>query len=336
MKNKAILWWLIISAILVFVMIALGGLTRLTNSGLSMVEWQLFTLLPPLGEKAWLVEFNKYQTSPEFKLINVGMDLAGFKAIFWLEYAHRILGKFIGIFIILPAAYGYIKKYFTNETWPIIICALVMMQGLLGWYMVKSGLINNPHVSHYNLASHLFCAAILYSVIIWRILVYSPCTNRPTAILPGISPLLNCLLALTFLQIIMGAFVAGLKAGLVYNQFPLMGESFIPIELNYWNINLLSDPVFIQFLHRIIAYLILALSLITSYKLYTYKLHNYAIMLLLAPLAQTILGIVALIYHVPLVIALLHQSGSIVLLSVILFIRYCSTPENQYSVTKAL
>jgi len=319
--NKPIALWLLASALLVLLMIFIGGLTRLTHSGLSMVEWQLFNLFPPLTTEEWSVEFAKYQLSPEFKQVNNFITLENFKSIFWLEYIHRILGRICGIVIIIPMIYFYYHNYFQKKSiWPLSLGILVVMQGVIGWYMVKSGLVNTPNVSHYRLALHLSCATFLYCIILWYFLKYLQVTK--CAITKKLEILILSLLTLSFLQIICGAFVAGLKAGMIYNQFPLMGETFIPMEIYNIKGNIFSDMVFVQFTHRMLAYIIVTLSLVASLLFYKEKLPLYAFLIAIIPIMQSILGIVTLIYIVPMEYALMHQMFSMALISVYLLCRY--------------
>ena len=319
-KDSYIKIWLLISAIIVLLMILLGGLTRLTHSGLSMVEWQLFNIFPPLNEQSWNLEFTKYQASPEFEQINNDMTVTDFKSIFWLEYLHRLLGRFCGLFIIVPMIYFCYYNYFQKQKiWPIILAILVVMQGVIGWYMVKSGLIKNPNVSHYRLAMHLSCAIILYGFILCKLFEYSQV--RKYLVSKKIKIIILLLLLCTFLQIILGAFVAGLKAGMIYNQFPFMGESFIPSEIYSLKDNFFSDEVFIQFLHRSMAYVIVMLSFYASFLLHKQHLYQ-AFLLVIIPIIQSILGVITLIYLVPTGVALMHQMGSVILISLLLFYNY--------------
>lgn len=321
MRSKSIVIWLFTSAILTLAMIALGGITRLTHSGLSMTEWQLLNILPPLNQGDWILEFAKYKTSPEFQQINFDMTISDFQNIFWLEYLHRLLGRITGLTIILPMLFFYYHNYFEKGAiWPIALAILVCIQGIIGWYMVKSGLALDPNVSHFRLSTHLICAILLFWCIIWKLFFYMNyhkyCVSKWSKIL------LIILFCLSLIQIILGGFVAGLKAGMIYNQFPLMGESFIPHELFSLDENFLYDRVFIQFLHRIVAYLILILSLTLGMFLYKQKNLIDAIFIIFVPLAQSILGIATLIYMVPTALALMHQMLGVFWIGLLVFYLY--------------
>jgi len=227
-NNKAVATWLLICCALVYVMVVLGGVTRLTGSGLSMVEWKPVTgILPPMSDEAWLDEFTRYQASPEFQKINSHMDVQDFKNIFWLEFLHRLLGRTIGIVFLFPFLYflwrGHIEKRETPKY--AFMFVLGGMQGLLGWYMVKSGLVDNPHVSQYRLTAHLIAAFAVYSYMFWVALSLLFPDRGPKHAWYGKTVMLTSMIVLTVLS---GGFVAGLKAGKIYNTFPMMGEHWIP------------------------------------------------------------------------------------------------------------
>lgn len=334
--------WLITSAFMVILMIFIGGLTRLTDSGLSMTDWKPITgWLPPIGEKAWVEEFSNYQKSPEFQKINFDFSIEDFKNIFWLEYLHRILGRITALIIICPYLYFAFKGRITHHKPYIGICILVLLQGLMGWYMVKSGLVDNPHVSHYRLAIHLMAAIFLYMMILWRVFddvmnhptggkLYSWILNkvpdnslmssRPLSRDPGNTTrsVIFLTLALILTQIFLGALTAGLDAGLIYNEFPLMGGSYMPSEFEL-SLNMLNDPASLQFLHRNMGYVAGIIVLYLAFRIYkdSWQL-SY---LLTATIAiQIFLGIVTLIYQVPVKLALAHQLFAVLCLSIILYI----------------
>ena len=216
--DKGVIFWLFSGCLLVAIMVIVGGLTRLTHSGLSMVQWSLFMeTIPPLTTADWMETFQRYQQTPEFKLKNYDFTLSEFKSIFWWEYIHRMIGRFIGLVFIIPFAYFLIKKRLSKGLVQklLIACLLGALQAGMGWYMVKSGLVNDPNVSHYRLAAHLTIAFVLYAYLLWIVLgeVYSQKLSKRTTTLIGV----QILILFTVLQIIYGAFVSGLKAGLVYN-----------------------------------------------------------------------------------------------------------------------
>lgn len=316
---------------MVILMIFLGGLTRLTNSGLSIVEWKPISgIIPPLTDNHWLEEFAKYQLSPEYLQLNNSMSLAEFKFIFWLEFVHRLAGRVTGLVYLLPLLYFYRQGIIarTTKVYPIILL-LFAVQGFIGWYMVKSGLEQMPYVSHFRLALHLIIAFIIYTLLFWQLMINS-CKNK--MILPGMNlqPLrLLCglSLAMMYLQIIIGGLTAGLDAGLVYNSFPLMGTKFIAEEISISTIGFesLNDPVFIQFLHRSCAYLIIVTVSMIIFKLCyinnsKLRIINYCI--ILALILQVSAGILTIIYAVPISLALIHQIGAVILLSCLLWCYY--------------
>lgn len=328
-KNTLLTNWLILSLSLIIGMIILGGVTRLTGSGLSIVEWKPISgVIPPITDDDWLSEFSKYQNSLEYKQQNFGMNIVEFKSIFWLEFIHRLVGRFTGLFYLLPLLYFYFTRRLSRKSISshFIILTLFCLQGFMGWYMVKSGLVDQPFVSHFRLATHLILAVVIYSLLFWQlmrndfdILVISNKTSLCTL-------KFFCLLELTiiYIQIFLGALVAGLHGGLIYNTFPLMGDTFIPLEISSEMIswNDLSNPVFIQFIHRICAYILTILIGISSFLMLKSEnriLKKVALYSLCVLLIQILAGIFTLIYSVPIGLALIHQIGSIALLSCLLW-----------------
>ncbi len=228
-QNRQVATWLFVCCGLVFAMVILGGVTRLTGSGLSMVDWKpIMGWLPPLNDAEWQRAFDMYKLSPEFLKVNAHMDVNAFKGIFWLEFLHRLLGRTIGIVFALPFIYFLAKGYVVRREWPKYLLMFVLggLQGVLGWYMVKSGLIDNPHVSQYRLTAHLVAAILIYAYMFWvgLSLLHAKSAEQHHA-WHGRTVLLTALIALT---IISGGFVAGLKAGEIYNTFPMMGSYWIP------------------------------------------------------------------------------------------------------------
>lgn len=328
-QKTILIIWLSIICLLILAIICIGGITRLTNSGLSMTDWKpISRILPPITQQEWNLEFSQYKNFPEFKEINYSMNLEEFKFIFYMEFFHRSLGKLIGSFYLLGFIFFYTIKYIKKkDLFPYLSAAfLLIAQGFMGWFMVKSGLIKNPHVSHYRLASHLILATVIYSILFWQIMSLS----FKKILLPTTLKIKNlkilCITSIIILtiQIIFGAFVAGLKAGLIYNCFPLMGESFIPEEIwEYfpYSINF-NDPVFVQFIHRITAYILAIIVSIFCYKLTklpSKKLTMVALYSFIALSLQILLGIITIIYSVPIITAILHQLGAILLLSLLLW-----------------
>ncbi|WP_342170086.1 COX15/CtaA family protein [Rickettsia endosymbiont of Seladonia tumulorum] len=321
--------WLFTCCIMVVAMIIVGGITRLTDSGLSIVEWRPVTgILPPFSYDTWQAEFAKYKAFPEYNAVNYGMTLSEFKFIYLLEFVHRLLGRATGLIYVLPLIYFYFKGIIKNRDILsyIIVLLLFCMQGFMGWYMVKSGLVNHPSVSHFRLAFHLIIAVIIYHLLFYKL--FKNCCDIlliPSQInlkLPLIFSV--AAIAMIYVQIFLGALVAGLDAGLVYNSFPLMGGNFIPIEIkdNFISFKNWSDPVFVQFIHRLGAYslsIIIMALIISLLKVKNPKLNKVAFYLAIALLIQLSTGIITLLYYVPIIAASMHQFFAIVLLSVVIW-----------------
>lgn len=306
--------WLFICAFLVLIITIIGGYTRLAEAGLSIVEWNpICGAIPPLNNNHWLIEFSKYQLSPEYKLKNYGISLHDFKRIFLIEYLHRMAGRITGIVFFLPFLYFILKRKLSRKL--IIqlsfIFTLGMFQAFIGWYMVKSGLKNSPHVSHYRLSLHLGIAMIIYASLIW---VASPLSDKKKGL--KFSKHLVWLALLIFIQMIIGAFVSGLKGGLIYNTFPLMGSTLFPQELWYLPPNPLDDPVFVQFVHRVFALLIF-LYTVWIFFMATIKKYNSFLLKIIFFLVctQCIMGIATLLLKSPWQLALLHQIVAVILLT---------------------
>ncbi len=330
-SNRPIAYWLLLCAASVFAMILLGGVTRLTHSGLSMVEWKpLMGTIPPLSEEAWMETFEKYQQYPEYQKINRGMSLADFKEIFLFEYAHRVLGRTIGILFLFPMLYFWIKGHVNAYLKPrlVILFLLGGFQGLLGWYMVKSGLVNNPHVSQYRLTAHLGAAVVIYGYMLWlafRLLF----PERESAPIQGLRTFAHCNSALIFLMILSGGLVAGTRAGFIYNTFPLMKGQWIPSGLYGteppWRA-LFEDLTTVQFNHRILAYLLFVLITVFVIKVWRHRISGRllrgATSLGFMLLVQLTLGISTLLLLVPVSLAAAHQGGAILLFSAALFVSH--------------
>ena len=323
---KYLKFWLITLFLLIILMVAVGGLTRLTDSGLSITAWELFTgILPPLNNNEWNFYFSEYKKIPEYQNINYGMNLDEFKVIFYWEYAHRLLARFVGLFTLVPLIIFSLKftntKYYSNKYYWIFF--LVCLQGFIGWYMVSSGLIENNDVSHFRLSIHLSLALFILCLIFWFILN----TFNIQKFHQKLSSLLLLLiLKLIILQIILGAFLSGLDGGLIYNSWPDMNGSFFPNDVKFEgiiNTELFSNASIIQFLHRFTAYLLLFFIVILNYFFIKNKLNIKNIIFFdIAILVQVFLGIVTLLSGVEIKYASLHQLGSIFVLTSYIIILY--------------
>lgn len=324
--QKHIRRWLILMFTLVVLIIAVGGLTRLTDSGLSITEWELFKgILPPLTSEKWNFYFNEYKEIPEFKSINYNMTLEEFKVIFYWEYIHRLIARLIGLFAFIPLiiiSLKYKKKLISDYKY-LSIFLLICVQGTVGWYMVTSGLVNNTDVSHYRLALHLSIALIILSINFWFILETFKISSFK---IKFNNYFLNIFLILIILQIILGAFLAGLDGGLIYNSWPDMNGSFIPNDINYSDLffySSLDDPSVIQFYHRLTAYLLFIFLIILNYNSFKAKTDFKAIIILnFAIFIQIVLGVLTLITGVKITYASLHQLGSVFVLTSFLYIKY--------------
>lgn len=327
--NRSILIWLLGTCFLIWLMIILGGATRLTHSGLSIVEWKPITgVIPPLNHDQWLVEFEKYQQFPEYKLINHGMSLSSFQFIYFMEYAHRLLGRLMGLWFMIPLVFFWMRQRlsFTLKKRALIALVLGMSQGFLGWYMVKSGLVKDPSVSHYRLTAHLALAIALYGLLFWTALqVMGGSTSKPETPLIRRLSLYSCIaISLTILY---GGLVAGLKAGLIYNTFPLMEGQFIPGEWSFhtplW-VNLFENAALVQWVHRWIALTTLGLVLFTCWKTWALSPNKHtkvtACYFALVAVGQATLGILTLLLQVPVILGTLHQGTAVMLLSLGLYL----------------
>ena len=324
-ENLSLLFF--ITAILVFLMVVVGGMTRLTGSGLSMVDWRPLTgFLPPFTELEWERVFALYKGSPEYLKINYGMDLDGFRRIFWLEYFHRLLGRLIGLFFLAPLLYVFLRREL--KAWRVrtaLVFVLGGLQGVIGWLMVKSGLHQDPWVSPYRLCLHLMTAFLTCSILLWFGLMLRS-GFRELSFFKGFDTLRILLLFVALLMtIVYGAFVVGMKAGLIYNTFPLMGETFIPGEILYyhpWYANFFSNPATVQFTHRGLALLSLILvswTLLQDLKQPATLAEKMWLKILgAAIIGQGMLGILTLLYHVPLILAVAHQGWALITVSILI------------------
>ena len=328
LKNY-ISFWLASMFWIISIMIIVGGLTRLTDSGLSITEWQLFSgFLPPLSNEDWIKYFELYKKIPEFTEQNYLMTMNEFKVIFWWEWAHRFLGRLIGIFFLLPLLFFTFKLGIKKLYNLYLIFILICFQGFIGWYMVSSGLVNRVDVSHFRLSIHLIIAFFILSLILW---CYLSLTIKKNTYFK-----LNYYIPLFFLffifcQIIIGAFVSGMDAGQIYNSWPLMGSSYFPDDNNFINlfkISAFSDPSLVQFLHRNLAYLILLFYLLMLIKIYRNNLKNLFLSIKIVGFflfIQILLGIFTLVYGAQIILASMHQISSIFLVSSSVYLLYLNT-----------
>ncbi len=332
--DKGIVTWLLAGCLLIFSMVIIGGITRLTGSGLSITEWNvLMGALPPVTQENWQELYEKYRQSPQFQKVNYDMDMGAFKSIFWWEYLHRLTGRLTGIVFIVPFFYFLLRKRLDKALIrkSVFVFLLGGLQGFIGWYMVKSGLVDNPRVSHYRLALHLFTAFLTYSFILWFALdeIY-PRTGTGKPKLPaGMRVFAATLLPLALLQIVYGAFVAGLHAGKIYNTFPKMGEDWIPsavTAMSSFGSNITENLAGVQFVHRILAGGLSCLLIAFWWLTRKYNLSgrekisvNISVITLIV---QYTLGVITLLYAVPVVMGVLHQAGAFVLLTALVFMNH--------------
>mgnify|MGYP001276212641 FL=1 len=320
--NKLFLYWLIISLIFVFFIIIVGGLTRLTNSGLSITKWELFAgILPPLNNSTWEIYFDQYKQIPQYKILNSSMSLNEFKIIFYWEYFHRILGRIIGLFFLIPIFFFYLSKKIKSEHMNIayLILVLILLQGIIGWYMVKSGLVNDVTVSHYRLSIHLCTAILIISTIFWLVRNIISKNNKIFFNFSINNLPFQIFILLIFIQIMMGAFVSGLDAGKIYQTWPLMGNNYFPNDLlikNLQNITEFDNHSLVQFYHRNLAYIIVIYILFLTIYIYKKKmkhLYNPLKILLFLLFIQICLGIFTLISGLNIYLASAHQITSVLL-----------------------
>ncbi len=327
--NNQLSLWLIIMFWIISFMIIVGGLTRLTDSGLSITEWELFSgFLPPLAQDDWILYFNLYKEIPEFKLQNYDMTINEFKIIFWWEWAHRFLGRLIGILFLVPLIYFSLKIKLSKLLDFYVIFVLICFQGFIGWYMVKSGLIDRVDVSHFRLSAHLFIAFLILSLIFWNYLKI----NKKSSVSKKINYFIPfTFLILIFIQIIIGAFVSGMDAGKIYNSWPLMGNTYFPNDnnlINLFKLSALSEPSLVQFIHRNLAYAIGIFYLLIFFKIYKdnmYELYQSINILGFFIILQIILGIYTVLYGAQILIASMHQLSSIFLVCSSIYFFFLNT-----------
>ncbi len=326
--NQQLKIWLFALLSLIILIILVGGLTRLTDSGLSITTWDLFVgFLPPLTNDRWIDYFNLYKTIPEFSEQNSNMTLGEFKVIFWWEWGHRQLGRLIGLTVLLPLIYFTFK----NGLWVLktygLIFLLVCLQGFFGWYMVSSGLVDRIDVSHYRLSIHLVTAFLILSIIFWKLLKLTKIQINDISFN---LKLFKFFFILLFIQLIIGAFVSGMDAGTIYNTWPLMGSSYFPDDSKYiefLNINFFDNPSIVQFVHRNLAYLIVIIYIYLLILVFrdTNKIFRKPIIIIgISIFLQVILGVVTLLSGVKIIYASLHQINSILIILSCLYFLYIS------------
>ena len=331
--NQQLKIWLFVLLSMIILIILIGGLTRLTDSGLSITTWELFVgFLPPLTNDKWKDYFDLYKTIPEYNEQNSNMSLSEFKVIFWWEWGHRQLGRLIGLTVLLPLIYFTLK----NGLWVLkkygIIFLLVCLQGFFGWYMVSSGLVDRIDVSHYRLSIHLVTAFLILSIIFWKLLRLTQ--TRINDISFNLR-LFKFFFILLFIQLIIGAFVSGMDAGKLYNTWPLMGSSYFPDDSKYiefLNINFFDNPSIVQFLHRNLAYLIVIIYIYLLILVFrdTNKIFRKPIMIIgISIFLQVVLGVVTLLSGVKIIYASLHQINSILVILSSLYFLYISKYEEK-------
>jgi len=330
-KPKQISWWLFIVAGLVYALVFIGGATRLTQSGLSITKWEpVRGVVPPLSDSDWAVEFDSYRASPEYQLVNRGMDLSQFKEIFWWEYLHRLVARLVGLALAVPFLWFLLRR----EIPPgygrriALLVALVGLQGAIGWWMVASGLVDRPDVAHERLALHLVTALLLLAAVMWTALDLRSLAagrekieGRPSW---WVVPFLVVLVA----QIVLGAFVAGLDAGRMYNTWPMVGGSWIPDGVGSFSpvwANAVDNPIAVQFLHRWMAVVVAVAALGVAALLFRSGAKAIATTLEVVVLAQFVLGVLTLLNAVPVGLGIAHQAGGVALLVVTVFAAHWAT-----------
>ncbi len=326
-NNKSVIIWLLSGCVLLFLMVTVGGITRLTNSGLSMTDWHLVTdTFPPLSQEKWTSAFEEYKKFPEYQKINIHNDftLSDYKFIYFWEWFHRFIGRIIGLVFIVPFIYFIIKKQLDKATIKkgIILLGMGAFQGFLGWFMVKSGLIDNPDVSHFRLALHLTFAFITFAYTLWVALdLIYPERNK---VILSLKKIARIAIVFILVQIIYGGFVAGLNAGLIHNHWPLMsdGEFFhesIVLEKNSWFLRFTEGKSGVQFIHRTMAYFVVGIITFLYYKSKKYTLtadqQNGINLLVFIVFLQFVLGVFTLLYGVPMWLGLTHQITAFALLA---------------------
>ncbi len=329
--NRAVVIWLLCGCFLIFSMVIIGGVTRLTGSGLSITEWKpIMGIIPPMNDEDWEIAFQKYKQIPQFRKINYDFEINDFKSIYWWEYFHRLLGRIIGVVFIIPFMWFFLNGHFEKRTVKkmLFLFLLGALQGIIGWLMVKSGLSERTNVSHIRLAIHLITAFATFGFTFYFALeIQYGKANSQT--IKSLNRLLKILFGIIVIQIIYGAFVAGLHAGKIYNTFPLMNGKLIPDGMFYLKptvINFFDNHVLVQFIHRFLAGTIVLLSFVLFYLSRTGKLNNVqkkGISFFLATVfLQFILGIITLLTSVEITLAVLHQAGALILFGACVYLLF--------------
>ncbi|HEY0012035.1 MAG TPA: COX15/CtaA family protein [Allosphingosinicella sp.] len=320
---SAIAWWLLGVAALVFAMIVVGGITRLTESGLSITRWDVVSgTLPPLSDAAWQAEFDAYRQTPQYQLVNRGMSLEDFKSIFFWEYVHRLLGRVIGFAFALPLAFFWWRRAIPKGQGRKLglLLALGGLQGAIGWWMVASGLVDRPEVSHIRLAVHLLTALAIFGLLVWTALDLDRLARAPGAPPVRVPLIAIWTLSLLFLQFLFGAYVAGLEAGYAFNSWPLMGDEFFPSQtpmLSPWLSNLVDNPVMVQFVHRWLAILVAIVALALAATAWRAGRRRAAELLAAGVVMQVLLGIHTILSGVEIRVAVAHQAMAALLLAAV-------------------
>jgi heme a synthase len=325
---RALRIWLGVIALLVVVMILVGGATRLTDSGLSITEWQpIVGAIPPLSDAHWQEAFEAYKTIPEYSQVNQGMSLEAFKTIYWWEWAHRFLGRLIGLVFFVPFVFFWVAGYIPRALMPKLIGLFVLggLQGALGWYMVKSGLVDRVDVSQYRLAAHFGVAMLIFGYTVWLILGLGG-AGKDRAASGATSTAAGLILLLIYVQLLAGALVAGIDGGLGFNTWPLMNGAFIPSglgEASPWYLNLFENPLTVQFDHRMLGYAVVVLTILQgiwlALKSGTQAFVGSAVTLAVLAVLQATLGVWTLLLAVPIELGLAHQAGAIVVFGAALY-----------------
>lgn len=339
--RKQISRWLLTGYFMVFIMLILGGITRLTQSGLSIVEWNVIMgIVPPMNETEWNTAFEKYRQFPEYKILNKTMTVEEFKSIFWWEYIHRLWGRLIGIVFIIPFTWFLIQKRFT-PAWIgklVLVFLIGAFQGFMGWYMVQSGLIENPHVSHYRLTMHLFLAFTICGLLLWYTMSWLPQETGRVDAPPSLRKFATGLMLLILGQSMLGGLVAGLKAGYMYNTYPKMGDAWLPESAWMMDpawMNFFENGIMIQFMHRTLALIVVGAVfvfwLMARKRTWPISLSRSIHFLFLMTLIQLSLGITTILLAVPVFWGVVHQAGALVLFSSAVWVR-CQMTHRPFTV----
>ena len=329
--------WLLGCAGVVYLMIVVGGMTRLTQSGLSMVEWEpIMGIIPPIGEAQWQDVFAKYKTSPEYLKVNAGMSLEAFKGIFYWEYGHRVLGRVIGMIYLLPLLF-FLARGMVPKSWYARLFGLFILgglQGLMGWYMVKSGLVDVPRVSQYRLTAHLGLALVIFVCMVWFAMDFLRGEQKAGHASSAYLKATLSTIVVVFIMMLSGGFVAGTKAGFIMNTFPMMNGQWVPDGwlgmTPLWR-NFFENAITIQLVHRCIAVLVVLIVGVSVFISIGQRFKTGSILVLLATVVQVCLGISALVMHVPLSLGAAHQAGAVALLTACLFTAHRARKTRFYS-----